>query len=249
MKDIKVKSFQITRYVCVNEGLCPAVFQDENKIFTPVQEGLERIADFWLRQTRKIFPEIKPKDIIIYGDLMGYVYNSLSEVSIGILSELPQECLPHIDDINETLVANEFAYKFLLRPIHCRLLPQLFTGIPSYSLSQKKWIIQPQRREFSFTTEELCQAFPEYQIGVHFFIDSLPKHENGLLTMESCKIVEKYLQDLEAEAMDLWKNSSEHEYNLGYLLWRTFKEVGGVRHFNLLLSKSYNYNINELEQC
>ena len=249
MQPLKIKRLNIGRHVCVNAELCPVLFETRNLLFEPVQAGLKRIADFWWKQTKKIFTDIEPADVVIYGDLVGYVYNPFNEVSIGFLTELPPDCLQYLDEINTTLVANEFRYKFITRPIHCRLLSQIPQGISCYSLIRKDWVTLPQKRTFNFTLDELCKAFPEYENIVHAFINSLPKHENGLLTIEGCRQLEDYLHNLRQKAVRAWESSEEHEYDLDYLLWRTFKEVGGVRYFTIYLADSYNHNINELEQC
>ncbi len=235
-------------HVRLNDGLCPVVFETEDKIFETVVSGFLRVVDFWWGDIQKLFDKFEYHDIIFYGDLAGYVYNQFSEVSLGLVADIPERMVEYLDKINETLVSNEVRYKFINRPMHCRLLMSVPEGIPAYSLQEQKWINRPVHRELPFSGEELCRSFADYQRNIHEYVRSLPKHENNILTIESCRQLEQFLQNQKQKAKEAWLYSAEHEYSLEYLLWRTFKEVGGVKYFTSYVADSYNYNINVLEQ-
>lgn len=249
MAELQVKEINLQRHVSVNENLCPVVFETEDRLFDTVRDGLLRIAEFWWKQAVKIFPDFKQRDFVIYGDLVGYVYNPFSEASIGVIADISPACLDYLEQINDTFVTTEFRYKFINRPVHCRLLPSVPEGIAFYSLKTQGWINRPVRRQFDFDNRDLCLAFASYQDAVHDYVRTLSKLDNGLLDIAGCHALEKYLRQAQQKAQNAWRNSPQHEYHQDYLLWRTFREVGGLRYFNKYLSDSYNYNINELEQC
>lgn len=243
------EKINLYQYVFLHDNLCPVIFETEDRIFKTVTDGLMRIVDFWWEDTRKMFADFTRKDVVIYGDLVGYVYNQFNEVSLGIVADMPSTAVEYLDEINQALVANEVSYKFIHRPVHCRLLTAVPEGIPAFSLQDGQWINRPFHRPLTFSGQELCQAFADYQNNVHEFVSKLPKLENGFLTIESCHALEDFLDKLRQENREAWLHSPEHEASLDYLLGRTFKEIGGAKYFNSYLADSYNYNINVLEQC
>ncbi len=249
MFELKKTKLDLRSHIRVNKELCPVIFKDEQALFGTVQAGFMRIADFWWHQAKKIFGRYEVKDFVFYGDLAGYVYNRFNEVCLGVIVDLPESVLPYLPAINRAMVANEFHYNFINRPVHCRLLAAAQKGEPCYSLAAKQWITPPQRREFSFGMRGFCRVFPMYQNDIHAYVEAQQKHNNNLLTIEGCRLAEEFLNLFEAKALEAKAQDTEHEYCLDYLLWRTFEEIGGVRYFKKYLADSYNYNLNELEQC
>lgn len=243
------EKINLCRHICVNKTLCPVVFETDDKVFATVSAGLMRIADFWWRDIRIMFPGLERQDVFLCGDLAGYVYNCFSEVSVGVLADLPVELRACLDSFNQALVDNEIDYKFINRPVHCRLYAEIPEALPAYSLLTGQWRNPPRKHALPLSGDALCQAFADYQKQIHDYVDALPKLENSSLSIKSCHELENFLKKLRQEGEQARQTAPEHEYSLKYLLWRTFNEIGGYKFFSGYLSDSYNYNINVLEQC
>ena len=249
MEGEKIRPLNLKQHIYVNEELCPVVFQNEDKLFETVQDGLLRVAKFWWQSARKMFSDFKLQDMVFYGDLAGYVYNPFCEVSLGIVVDVPPEIETYLPEINFTMLVNEIKYKFINRSIHCRFLAETPKEIPCYSLTKHCWLCRPQKKEISLNKEEICNFFSEYQNKLNNYVNKLPKLENNLLTMESCQLLEQYLQDEYKRAENIKATSSEHEYDINYLIYRTMREIGAMKYLYTYVGDSYNYNINVLNQC
>lgn len=244
-----IEKVNLKQHIYVNEELCPVIFQNDSVLFDTVQDGLLRIAKFWWQSARKMFSDFKLREMVLCGDLAGYVYNPFCEVSLGIVVDIPAAVEPYLPEINFTMRVNEIKYKFINRPVHCRFLPAMPQDVPCYSLTNRCWVNHPRKRELSLNKEEICRAFADYQNEINVFLNSLPKLDNNLLTMESCRSLEKFLQEEYNKAETTRSESSEHEYDIRYLLWRTLGEIGAIKYLYTYLGDSYNYNVNVLEQC
>lgn len=243
------KNKNITKYVSANNSLSSVIFETEDRMFATVRDGLLKIAEFWWHEASKIFDTFQLKDMVVYGDMVTYLYNQHSEVSIGIVADIPHDTLPYLEDINLCFIMNELDYKFINRPIHCRFVSEISEGMPCYSLQNNKWIYKPQKKELPLSPQEFVEGLEKYQKQIHDFVKNLPKHENKRLTLDSCKELEQHMKHLHRQAHKMCMQSSEHEYNLDYLYYRAFREIGGTKFFAGLLSDSYKYNINVLEEC
>ena len=243
-----VKTFSAKEYLIINSELSPVVFENADKLYDVVNKGLLKIAKFWWNDAKKIFSTFKLRDMVVYGDMITYLYNQHSEISLGIVADISPKVLPYLEDINEAFVINELPYKFINRPVHCRFLPSFPSNAACYSLSNHCWINKAELRNFSFSFDEFDKAFEVYDNGFSQFVSSLPKHKNNLLTMDACQMLEDHLKLCYRECMSARIFDSEKEYSLKYLLGRTFIELGGFAKARKYIADSYNYNINVLQQ-
>ena len=245
----ETEEYKIADHIMLQNQLCPVIFDEKGKMFETVLTGLQRIADYWWDSALEIFSDFKLKEVVLYGDIAGYIYNKKSEVWLGCIAETNNLAQPYLERINEVFVATELPYKFIHRPVHCRFLTQPIEGIPTYSLTQNKWLITPQKREFNFTLQDFEISFQQYRENIHNLFNSLPKINNQFLTMDSCRKFKTFLEELEQKANYAWAKSDNHEYNLDYLHWRSFKEMKGIDYFETCIYNSLNYNVNVLEEC
>ena len=73
------EEYKIAEHVIVQDQLSPVIFDENAKMFETVRTGLQRIADYWWDNALGIFPDFKLKEVVLYGDIAGYVYNKKSE--------------------------------------------------------------------------------------------------------------------------------------------------------------------------
>ncbi|MBE6445590.1 MAG: hypothetical protein E7019_06060 [Alphaproteobacteria bacterium] len=203
---------------------------------------LNQIAEHWQHNVLKMFPKFTCQDVIIYGDFAGYLYNTYSEMYLGMVGNFtPNETL-FLDEINRVLVANELKYTFLGHPVHCHFIASIPPELSCYSIIQKKWINYPQIKEIDLLT--LKKNFTKYKNKISTYIKNLEKHDNNMLTVNSCAKLQKYLFSLETKAQNLLVHSDEHEYNQEYLFWRTYRNMQILQKDYDYLMNSYEYNYN-----
>ena len=250
MQPIKFESVDIGEHVRINDTLCPVVFSSPDTVYDTFKSGIINIANFWWGENRPLVNMQKAVNVVLYGDLAGYVYNRFSPVYVGLVyNNLSEPLQANLSEINDILEATEIPYTFINRRVHCHFLAGVPQGIPCFSIIHQRWVNPPVKRRFTFTMPEFCMVFPRYQQIIRENVESHSRHPNGEFTIEGCHQLEAYLKYLRSEARKDWLDSDEHEYNFDYLLYRTFCELGGERYFKKFLIESYNYNINELEQC
>lgn len=244
------KRINLKQHICLNECLSPIIFDASGTMFDTVKTGFSHIANYVWWQNKCMFPVTAPQDIILFGDMAGYLYNKFTEVSLGIvITHVSQELAACFDNINAMLTPDEDAYKFINRSVHCYFLSEIPQNIPSYSIPRQRWLNHPVKRQLNYTIADFCRIFPLYQQTIRENVEACSRYPNGMFTIEGCHQLEAYLQYMRLEAKKALLESEEHEYNPDYLLWRTFCELGGENYFQRYLVESYNYNINELEQC
>lgn len=243
------KTANIQIYIQQNADLLKAIFDNQMQMYATVHAGLLKIAKKRWNDIKHMFSDFGLKDFIIYGDIASYVYNPKTEVSIGIVVSSPEQVVPYLPQINFAFINHELPYKFIQRPIHCHILNEIPKNEPSYSLQSEKWINLPQKREYPFTMPEFYRSFEKYMDGLSDFIESLPKHKNKILTPEGVEALEDYLNRAKEKALTEKTNSVGGEYSKEYLLWRTFSDIGELDIMQKYAIDSYNYNINELNQC
>ena len=236
-------------HIRYSDKLNPILFDDNECLYPPVRDGAIKVGYYWWNETYNMFPDFKISDFIIFGDMLSYTYSLFNDLSIGVVVSVPDRCVPYLDMINKTLMATEIPYDFVGHPIHCSLLTTIPEGIPSYSLIKNTWIEKPKKHDNLIKVDDFVPQFNMYQRHIHKYVENLPKHENGLLTIDSCKLFESFLNDLEKKANEAWLLDSDHECCIDYMLYRTFKEIEGCMYFNSYLSDSINYNVNRLGKC
>jgi len=236
-------------HIRYSDKLNPIIFDDDGCLYSPVRDGAMKVANYWWNNAYSMFPDFQLKDFIIFGDIISYTYSSFNDFSIGVVVSVPERCIPYLDMINQTLMATEIPYGFIGHPIHCSFLTSIPEGIPSYSIIKNSWIEKPEKRDNLIKVDDFVPKFNMYQRYIHEYVENLPKHKNGLLTIESCKLFEAFLNDLEKKSNEAWLRDPDHECSIDYMLFRTFKEIEGCMYFNSYLSDSINYNVNRLGKC
>lgn len=238
-----------------NSILCPLIFDDNNQAYDYIRNGLLNLADFYINQTKNIFPNLKVLDIALIGGMASYIYNSKTDIDLMIITTLdtpdnqPDDIKHLFQTVNRGFRKKGYIFNVFNRTIDYWLAEPstVFSGSGLYSLSDNCWRKQPIRREFSYTPEEATEAYKAYCDNINSFVRHLPKIDKKWLTFEGCHKLQNYIQQLKQEALHLKENGPDQEYGIEYNCYRFFCKFGVKQHFFDLITESQNQLINGLE--
>lgn len=216
-----------------------------------VRQRLLEFSDFLQEKGLGYFTNITIKDIILSGSICSYIYNDATDIDFLLVID---DIFPDNKELSQNIL-NKIIFYIVSRSYHPYFFGHpsdygiLFADNPknntfnSYSVLNNCWRQKPHRQEFSFSAEDLYEAYREYSQKLHQFVAQLEKINNAFLTMDSCRLLQSYLQDLRLKAFDAKENSLEHEYSLDYNLYRLLKKFGTYRHFQQYINVSYKNDI------
>ena len=242
-----------------NDNLCQLIFdehnQEHNQAYDYVRQGLLKIANFIVDQGRITLSSLVVDDIVLAGGMASYIYNAETDVDIGIiahpdLKEYDPKVVQNIFRvINDSLPTKGYRFNILNRNIDYGFVEpsQFLSGGRSYSLLNNSWLQMPQHREFSFSVQEIFEAYKAYCDKVYLFVNNLEKIDGKWLTFESCNKLQEHLDKLREDALRLKENGPEQEYGLEYNVHRFFNKFGVRGHFEALITEAHNQLVNVLE--
>ena len=238
-----------------NDNLCQLIFDEHNQAYDYVRQGLLKIANFIVDQGRITLSSLVVDDIVLAGGMASYIYNAETDVDIGIIAHPdmakydPKVVQNIFRAMNDSLPTKGYRFNILSRNIDYGFVEpsQFLSGGRSYSLLNNSWLQMPQHREFSFSVQEIFEAYKAYCDKVYLFVNSLEKIDGKWLTFESCNKLQEHLDKLREDALRLKENGPEQEYGLEYNVHRFFNKFGVRGHFEALITEAHNQLVNVLE--
>lgn len=230
-----------------HECLCPQIFSADGSLLSLVREKLEEIVFFLKRNYLQFFPLLKIKDIILQGSICSYIYSRDSDIDVFIIVEeigandVSLEVMI-LNAINRVLPRLNMKPSFYEHQLDFAMLHQqiLLGNRNCYSLLNDCWTNMPERRTFTFTPQELYQAYTTERDKLHRFVDELPHAGENFLTEGGANALQRYLQSLRNRAFLCKQNSLEHEYSLDYNLYRCLKKFEIWGHYQKYVYDSRN---------
>ncbi len=153
------------------------------------------------------------EDIVCLGPICGSVHSSRTPVRIAFVlkTEMPDQILKNISD---SLIRRGFRFKIYDHPLFFEVCRKDDILGASWSLIHQKWIKKPEIQAFSYSLDDLLEAYMGLNNDFHQTLDHLPKNKLGLYTPESCSVIKAYFQNIDDQAKDAIKNNPAHEYAL-----------------------------------
>ncbi len=217
--------------------LCPEIFSEENKLRPEVNDKLLKIADFLKHHIIRCLGKVEISDILICGNLCGYIYNESSDLDFFIFIEKMEGAETLLKNLNHSFHARGFNFNIYGHWVDYSVKDRNLIG-SSYSLLKQAWNKEPQRREFSYDFENFYLQYCRLDAEIHTVVSQMPKTSQGFLTPLGCEIMAEYLQYLRTSALETKKHHPEHEYALSYNLYRGLKHMGVYSHFERYLQES-----------
>ncbi len=247
---------KIQKLLTNNDSLCGLLFNEEGELYPYERDVLLGAADFFIKHSKQFFSKFEIEDILLSGGMASYIYNPDTDVDVTVIANLPnkeinEDTLQNIFyKINQMFIIRGFNFKILNRKIDVGVLAPKYMrkGSGLYSLMDNKWLSFPVHREFSFSLDVFYTTYCKYSKDIHNFVYGLEKYQDAFLTINSCKVLEKYLREVQQKALATKDIHPEQEYCMDYQLYRCLKDFGVVTHFRNYIMDSYKYNISVLEQ-
>lgn len=230
-----------------NKTLAPEIFDGEEKLRPEVSQKLNEIADFIKNNLLAAVNKITINDIVICGNLSGYIYNSKSDLDLAIIIEKVPGAEPLITNLNDLFRQRGFKFSIFGHRVDYGLCDTFVTG-SNYSILRNEWNLRPEHQEFTFDSEFFYSEYCRFDAEVHIIAKNLKKIKDSYFTLESCRIMTEYLDYLKENALQVKRHHPEHEYSLAFNLFRGMKHLGAYIHFRTLVKNSINYNHNLPEQ-
>lgn len=229
------------------EVLCPDIFDAQGKMLEQVRYKFLELVDFVKREYLSAFPQLEIRDVTLNGSMCSYMYSDRSDLDLFIVVEdvFPQDSEVSYKVLNAiNLLLSELAHRPFIygHPVDFGMLQTSsfkINDLNCYSVLYDCWKIEPLRREFGFTAEELYKHYCKYSADLHRFVNELPKNASGFLTVDSQKKLREKLRYLRNDAFRYKFFSPEHEYSLEYNLCRLLKKFGTYSHFHQYILDSY----------
>ncbi len=229
-----------------HEVLCPDIF-DKNMVMLPeVFAKLNEIAQFMQDKILPSFKNFKILDIILCGNLCGYIYNDKTDIDLAIVFEKIDGAQNLIKNINLSLPKRGFQFEIYGHRVDYGLVESFITG-SNYSLLRNEWNKKPEYRKFMFDFDYFYSKYCQFDAEVHLIVKNLEKEGDTFLTMESCRILTEYLDYLKENGLQLKRHHPEHEYSLDYNIFRCMKHMGTYNHFRNFVQDSINHHRNRLD--
>lgn len=228
--------------------LAPEIFDHNDLLFSKVRNKLLEICHSMQQRFTSVFPLAQIQDILLTGSLCSYIYNNESDLDMFVLID---DIIPHDTEKTKKILKNfnVFFSNIYFRPKIYKYPVDFGLLLPSspqaqcrnkYSLLQNKWINKPVYREFSFTTEELHNAYYLEYKKLEKFMNALPRNSRGLFPKEYAVKADGYLSDIRHKAFDAKEYFKTREYSLEYNIYRLLKHCHVYSYYKMLIIRSYN---------
>lgn len=236
-----------------NQELCPLLFDREQKLYSSERHALLKIMNFVREKAERILPGAMVKDAVMCGGIASHIYNDDTDIDVALLLQTDEKIMPaeefrlFLKKINRIMVGTGFKFRILNRQLDYGYINYLHPGSGVYSLYEDRWISAPVYREFSFTIDEFFEKYRQYSIDIHKYIETLPRINEELLSLDGCQMLDDYLFQLREDALNARVSSPEQEYCMEYQFYRCAKMFYIPQHFTEYLKASLQYNINATE--
>lgn len=236
-----------------NRQLNAELFDDNDALKNDAYDFLTGIVAFFIEEIKKIYNDIKVKDVVISGGMASYHYNETSDIDLIIVLDIaPQDYElfkwhQRYLTISKKKLKNIFYWgkhevDYLMMSEYQGDVRQY--AYCEYSLLYNRWNQKPVYREYSFSKEEANKQLREYLRQEDVFFSNLPRSDDGYLTISSCEILSEHMNDERDKAFENIFLTGEREYNLKYFIHRCFRNTQLFQNMSSFLKVSYQHQIN-----
>lgn len=231
-----------------NKSLAPNIFGTDNLLLEDIHKKLMMIFNNIKKRFLVFFPKIKILDVVITGSICSYIYNQDSDIDVFIVVE---DIVPDNYNLTDRFVSilNLFLSIVDFKPSIHGYNIDMGVLLPTsdqvkcqnkYSLLQNKWLSEPVRQEFAFSSEELRSEYIKEYDKLIRYISKFPRNEKGLFTIGAARKIDNYLLDIRHKAFDAKEYFKAHEYSLEYNIYRLLKHCYVYGYYRKIIEQSLN---------
>ncbi len=233
----------ITDMLQQHKTLSPQLFDDNLVLLPSVKSKLMYVADYMQDMYLPCFPNTRVVDFMLVGSSCGYNYNPGGDLDFFVIIDKIFPDKPDLDynilgKIALVLNKNEWKPTIYSHKLDIAIMEE--DNIKSkchnnYSVLRGEWNSAPVYKEFDFTAEELHEEFLKAVEKVNRYVETLEKDKQMYLTLDGCELLQDYLQKIRDAA---YNYDIEYEYSVEYNVYRLFKRLKVISHFNKYITES-----------
>ena len=235
----------VKRCMSKYDYLDPMIFDENQKMKDDMRLCLLEVGNFLENQLRDLIPDLEVDDIVLQGGGASYIREEDCDIDIHLICHSPSLKESTLTNIFKVTVAylykvKEFCFDFKGRYIDYLVFPSI-SGVNSgtYSVRDNKWVFKPIKKDFSFSTYELYDIVNNRVSFHEDFINSLTRDDNGDLSLEECKKIEVFINNMAPYFMSK-AAAGDKEYEMEFQMFRVLKKSGEMRNLRKFHAKVYN---------
>lgn len=238
-------------FLKLQDKLCPALFDDTQKLHPEVRQTLLKIADFMKTYIDNIFINLKIEDVLLVGSIAGYTYSEDSDIDLQVLIK-PDEKIITVEEFRHQFAflnsgLSGRGYKFSIKgyPVDYNWNTEIPPSSGIYSVRDNKWLSQPMKRNYNFTPDDFFEKMITYDQRVQEFMKQLPRNNHNFLTMEAADEAEEFFTNLRKEnnQNDIITANGDKEFDINHCVYRCFRRYKKHSELMKLVSQSYADNL------